>query len=341
MTTSTTPSLAKRITAAAAIFALVACSDFTPTARQVAPGVLAVDTAPGATIEVLDWGGAGTPIVFLAGGGHTAHQFDNFAPLLTDSFRVVGITRRGVGGSSEARHRFNRDRIRDIARVLEALDLESAVLIGHSQGGLEAAEFAQAYPQRCRGIVHLDSALLGGREELAEIFRSTPPPSPPERTESDNASIAAVQAWTEDTQGFRLSESELRAVNELDGTGRVLGPAPRDTGPRYGWPGQVPELRWEAVECPALGLYPVTAPLETWLPFYRDRFDTTTPEERSQADAYYRAFSSWTAERRAEFGGFPQNRVVEYPGSGHYFFLNERWQADTLEDIRDFLAELE
>jgi hypothetical protein len=31
-------------------------------------------------LEVLDWGGAGRPLVLLAGGGDTAHVFDDFAP---------------------------------------------------------------------------------------------------------------------------------------------------------------------------------------------------------------------------------------------------------------------
>jgi non-heme chloroperoxidase len=31
-------------------------------------------------LEVLDWGGAGRPLILLAGGGDTAHVFDEFDP---------------------------------------------------------------------------------------------------------------------------------------------------------------------------------------------------------------------------------------------------------------------
>src|SRR5688500_11914873 len=106
-----------------AVAAVAACGQFVPAARQLEPGVLAVQTSPDATLEVLDWGGTGKTLVFLAGGGHTAHEFDEFAPRLTDTFRVIGITRRGVGASSASRHRVPRDRITDIARVLDALAL--------------------------------------------------------------------------------------------------------------------------------------------------------------------------------------------------------------------------
>lgn len=51
-------------------------------------------------LEVLDWGGSGRPVVLLAGLGHTAHVFDDFAPKLTKASHVYGITRRGYGNSS-------------------------------------------------------------------------------------------------------------------------------------------------------------------------------------------------------------------------------------------------
>jgi len=45
-------------------------------------------------LEVLDWGGSGRPVILLAGGGNTAHVFDEFAPKLAANYHVYGITRR-------------------------------------------------------------------------------------------------------------------------------------------------------------------------------------------------------------------------------------------------------
>src|SRR5262249_3174872 len=50
-------------------------------------------------LELLDWGGSGRPVVLLAGGGNTAHVFDEFAPKLAGAFHVYGLTRRGFGAS--------------------------------------------------------------------------------------------------------------------------------------------------------------------------------------------------------------------------------------------------
>src|SRR5260221_4400087 len=52
------------------------------------------------TLEVLDWGGTGRPLVLLAGLGNTAHVFDDFAPRLPALGHIYGITRRGFGASS-------------------------------------------------------------------------------------------------------------------------------------------------------------------------------------------------------------------------------------------------
>jgi len=55
-----------------------------------------VSVGPDVQLEVLDWGGTGRAVVFLA-GYLTAHVYDEIAPKLTDIAHVYGITRRGLG----------------------------------------------------------------------------------------------------------------------------------------------------------------------------------------------------------------------------------------------------
>ena len=60
-----------------------------------------VSVEPGVQVAVLDWGGSGTPLVFLLGGlSFNPHAFDGFVPRFTDRHRVYAITRRGHGDSS-------------------------------------------------------------------------------------------------------------------------------------------------------------------------------------------------------------------------------------------------
>src|SRR5690348_2629985 len=57
--------------------------------------------ANGIKLSYLDWGGAGEPMLFLAGLGDTAHIFDDLAPKFTKRFHVLGLTRRGYGKSEK------------------------------------------------------------------------------------------------------------------------------------------------------------------------------------------------------------------------------------------------
>jgi len=49
-----------------------------------------VDVDRNVGLEVLDWGGSGSPLVLLAGGGDTAHVFDDFAPQTHEQLSYVG-----------------------------------------------------------------------------------------------------------------------------------------------------------------------------------------------------------------------------------------------------------
>ena len=74
-----------------------ACRDTTPHKTRF------VRVEPGVWLEVVDWGGEHKPqtMVLLTGLGDNAHVFDQFAQQFTDSFHVIGITRRGFVPSSQ------------------------------------------------------------------------------------------------------------------------------------------------------------------------------------------------------------------------------------------------
>jgi non-heme chloroperoxidase len=117
-----------------------------------------VDVGNEVKLEVLDWGGHGRTIVLLAGLPHTAHVFDDFAPKLARSYRVVGITRRGFGNSSAPRTGYTSDELGDdVLAVIASLHLSRPVLIGHSFGGLELSSIASRHPEKIAGVVYLDA----------------------------------------------------------------------------------------------------------------------------------------------------------------------------------------
>jgi non-heme chloroperoxidase len=117
-----------------------------------------VSVGDGVRLEALDWGGSGRAVVLLAGGGDTAHVFDNFAPKLTTHNHVYGITRRGFGASGYADAENVSERLgEDVLAVIEALKLDNAILVGHSIAGAELSWIANHYPNRVAGVVYIEA----------------------------------------------------------------------------------------------------------------------------------------------------------------------------------------
>lgn len=113
------------------------------------------------TLEVVDWGGNGPPLVFLAGLGDTAHAFDSFAGRFTGKHHVYGITRRGFGASSApppTDANYDADRLGDdVLAVIDALQLNRPVVAGHSIAGEELSSIGTRHPQKVAGLIYLDA----------------------------------------------------------------------------------------------------------------------------------------------------------------------------------------
>jgi non-heme chloroperoxidase len=316
-----------------ASFACARATSRPPIPAEKRPTVLEVSSQGGVSLEVLDWGGSGPPIVFLAGGGNsTPYDFHDFAPRFTHGHRVIGITRRGNGGSSAQRPRSFDDYVGDIVAVLDAFHFDRVALVGHSFAGLELARFGEKYGRRCAALVYLDAAYDYTDPALEKIFEHNRPPSAPPMQSADSASIDAVRDWHARTQGFRPPVAALRASRLWGEDGRLIGqkPSPADL-----WNIPNPTPRWDRVTCPSLGIYAMPRPYETYLRYW----SSLDSLQQARAKYYYALFAPWTKKNRDAFGRFAQNRVVEFPGANHVFFMQQ--PAEAARVIDGFLSSLE
>jgi len=109
-------------------------------------------------LEVLELGGSGRPLVLLTGLGNPAHVFDKFAPKLTATYHVYGISRRGYGLSSAPASGYSADRLGDdVLAVIDALKLDRPVLAGHSIAGEELSSIASRHPEKVAAMIYLDA----------------------------------------------------------------------------------------------------------------------------------------------------------------------------------------
>ncbi len=121
-------------------FSLEAEQPSSVTARR---STTTVETRDGTRIHFRDWG-AGRPIVFAAPWGMCSDWWD--IPVIDLSerggWRCVTFDRRGHGRSDDSCRGYDFDTLADdIAAVLDGLDLQNAVLVGHSMGGAEVVRY--------------------------------------------------------------------------------------------------------------------------------------------------------------------------------------------------------
>jgi 3-oxoadipate enol-lactonase len=107
--------------------------------------------------------GAGPPLLLIMGLSGTALSWgEPFLAQLRQDFDVIAYDHRGIGASSHLDGPITiREMAADAAGLLEALELDSAHVLGISMGGMIAQELALAHPERVRTLT-LGCTYCGG-----------------------------------------------------------------------------------------------------------------------------------------------------------------------------------
>lgn len=105
--------------------------------------------------------GEGVPVVFLHAGVCDRRMWaGQVAAVSAAGYRAVAYDRRGFGETRcDAAEPFAH--AEDLEGLLDALGIRVAVLVGCSQGGRVAIDFAFAHPDRVAGLVLVSSAVSG------------------------------------------------------------------------------------------------------------------------------------------------------------------------------------
>ncbi|MDN4172795.1 alpha/beta hydrolase [Nocardioides sp. SOB77] len=125
------------------------------------------------------------PLVFAHGFGCDQGMWRHVAPAFADRHRVVTFDFPGAGGSDpaaydELRHSHLDGYATDLLEVVGALDLQDAVLVGHSVAAMIGALATIAEPERFAGLVMVgpspryldDDGYTGGfgREDIDDLL---------------------------------------------------------------------------------------------------------------------------------------------------------------------------
>lgn len=149
-----------------------------------------LDVPDGHRVHLLETG-IGPPVVVVHGTGSPAGFF---LPLLCelDGVRAIVPDRPGQGLSDPIdlpRHRYRETAIAWLDSLLDALELDTAALVGHSAGGVWALWYALERPDRVRRLVLIGPPALPNTRcplpyrliatpGLGEVFSQLAPPNP-------------------------------------------------------------------------------------------------------------------------------------------------------------------
>ncbi len=118
-----------------------------------------IELSTGVTLEFYEQGSPkGIPVIFLHGMGDSWRSFEQVFPYLPEDYRVIAPTQRGHGNSSKPEEEYSYSHFAsDIAALMDALNIDTAIVVGHSSGSSHAKRFALDYPERTLGLVLISS----------------------------------------------------------------------------------------------------------------------------------------------------------------------------------------
>jgi pimeloyl-ACP methyl ester carboxylesterase len=276
-------------------------------------------------LEVLDWGGSGKPLIFLAGAGDTAHRFDGLAPQFTVQHHVYGITRRGSGASSHpapANGNYSADHLGgDVLAVMKALHIERPVLVGHSMAGEELSSVGSRFPGKVSGLIYLDAAT---------DFALDDPEHPLLAVEMNDIKrrIDEIEAGGVDEKKKLLElESAVAGFETVlhHDNAEIANMPPLPPRSPIGAAVNFGMQKYTSIPVPALAIY---ACPHNW-----DRLPDSPRKTALIADDKSRC-TRWADN----FRGVSSARIVMIPNADHYVYLSN--EAQVVREMNDFLAKL-
>jgi non-heme chloroperoxidase len=286
----------------------------------------------GVSLEVLDWGGTGRPLILLTGLADSAHIFDEFAPRLTAKYHIYGVSRRGRGASSKPEpndKNYSSSRLgEDVLAVIDALHLNKPVLIGHSIAGEELSYIGSNQPGKVSGLVYLEATYpyalydqVNGELELdaIELRKQL-------RLLINGYAYEPVKGYNDLIANLERVEKEI-AQHEQD----MKNFTPTPISPRM-----TPDLfaimegreKFTAIHVPALVIIGVDP----------NPISGDGPQSKAQAERQALVIRDKKTQIETVKRQLPSARLVLIPHASHYVFQSN--EAEVLREINGFLATL-
>ncbi|ASA24164.1 alpha/beta fold hydrolase [Paenibacillus donghaensis] len=113
--------------------------------------------------------GSGDVIVLLHGFCGSAEYWEHVVPFLSGSYRVIAPDLRGHGSSDAPLGAYSIEQMADdVVTLLDALEVQEAIVLGHSLGGYITLSLVQRYASRLKGFGLIHSTGYPDSDEAKE-----------------------------------------------------------------------------------------------------------------------------------------------------------------------------
>jgi len=98
--------------------------------------------------------GEGEPVLLLHGGTGSGKEWSRLVPMLSAHYRLIVLDSRAQGRSTDSDRALDYDLLSDdTIKLMDDLEIESAYIIGASDGGIIGLSLAMRSPDRVRKVV--------------------------------------------------------------------------------------------------------------------------------------------------------------------------------------------
>jgi len=130
----------------------------------------------GIKIQLAIWKGKGKEILCIHGLTANCRCWDLISSSLSPRYKVIAMDLRGRGLSGSPSSGYSvKHHCRDILSVINDLNLERPVLMGHSLGAFISLVFAARYPKRVDRLILVDGGGKLSKEQMDKVFGGIKP----------------------------------------------------------------------------------------------------------------------------------------------------------------------
>jgi len=170
-------------------------------------------------------------LIFIHGSGGDHSAWLNQYAQLKNKYNIVAVDLPGHGRSEGSGEKHIKDYCVWIKNLLEVLELNEPILIGHSLGAAIALQFAIDHPEKIAGIVCLGGGMkMPVNPFFLDFLKTNPAQMPAEITElickyslakENRSRLSAVLQKSISQSRVDILYGDLSACNELDLTGEA------------------------------------------------------------------------------------------------------------------------